>query len=181
MLGAFRSFCARHCSPLPKNGRSRDSVTHSAAMHDYGKLCNCLVVVRTVVNKHCRLPRHSGRPCRTAFIPQQHNSLAEMGDFPLAGPIKWPGKRWFDIWHAYLSVTVPSACRSYSSNAYRCGSAVLPGRTLIGRFGLPADLRRYSSGPSSLVNEVRECFGCNDRRPTPKLSPANIPKAHNIS
>lgn len=81
MLSAFRSFCpATATPPPPPNVRLGDSVAHSAAMYDYGKLCNCLVVVRALANKHCRLPRHSGFPCRAAFIRQQHNSLAEMGD-----------------------------------------------------------------------------------------------------
>lgn len=31
-------------------------------------------------------------------------------------------------------------------------------------FGLPADLRRYSVGASSLINDARESFGCNDKR-----------------
>lgn len=33
-----------------------------------------------------------------------------------------------------------------------------------GEFGLPADLRRNSIDASSLVNDARECFGCNDSR-----------------
>lgn len=42
---------------------------------------------------------------------------------------------------------------------------------------LPADFRLISVGTSSLVNDVRDSFGCNDRRAPkvehpPKLSPA---------
>lgn len=33
-----------------------------------------------------------------------------------------------------------------------------------GEFGLPADLRRYSVGASSLVSDERGCFGCKDNR-----------------
>lgn len=63
----------------------------------------------------------------------------------------------------YLRTTVPSGWRSHSSNAYMYGSVVLPTlpnpcELIADAFGLPADLRRYSVGASSLINDARESF-----------------------
>lgn len=39
-----------------------------------------------------------------------------------------------------------------------------PGVLYAVAFGLPADLRRYSVGASSLISDARESFGCSDKR-----------------
>lgn len=86
----------------------------------------------------------------------------------------------------YLRTTVPSGCLSHSSNAYMYGSELLPTlpnpcELIADAFGLPADLRRYSVGASSLINDARDSFGCNDKRALKlehplKLSPARAIK-----
>lgn len=75
----------------------------------------------------------------------------------------------------YLRTTVPSGWRSHSSNAYMYGSVVLPTlpnpcELIADAFGLPADLRRYSVGASSLINDARESFSEKKNKSKQKTS-----------